>query len=150
MMQFNELISTLQASVGPVILISGVGLLILSMTNRFGRVIDRSRQVVEALRHAPEQEKKHFSSQLDILSRRARLLRLAIIFAVLSVLVVAILVITLFLAALLHVEVVLLGVILFILCLVSLIISLLVFLLDINLSLAALKLELAPIDDPTA
>src|ERR1041384_6107922 len=120
MMQFNDLISTLQASVGPVILISGVGLLILSMTNRFARVVDRSRQVVEALRHAPEHEKEHFSSQLEILFRRARLLRLAIIFAVLSVLVVAILVITLFLAALLHVEAVLLGVILFILCLVSL------------------------------
>lgn len=142
-MHLNELISILQGSVGPVILISGAGLLILSMTNRFGRVLDRSRQMIEMLRGAPESERRHLQRQLDILVRRARLLRLAISFAVLSVLLVSILVITLFLTAFLHVEVVLLSAILFIVCLASLIVSLLVFLQDINLSLAALKLELA-------
>ena len=39
----TELIPILQSAVGPVILISGVGLLLLSMTNRFGRVVDRAR-----------------------------------------------------------------------------------------------------------
>ncbi|MGE4183167.1 MAG: DUF2721 domain-containing protein, partial [Limisphaerales bacterium] len=33
-MRINDLLPILQAAVGPVILISGVGLLILSMTNR--------------------------------------------------------------------------------------------------------------------
>jgi len=37
----TELIPVLQVAIGPVVLISGIGLLILSMTNRFGRVIDR-------------------------------------------------------------------------------------------------------------
>jgi hypothetical protein len=149
-MQFNELMSILQAAVSPVILISGVGLLLLSMTNRFGRVLDRSRQLDDARRNAPQQERKRLESQLVILIRRARLLRSAISFATLSVLVAAILVITLFLTAFLHVEVVLLSAILFIACLVSLIISLLAFLQDINLSLAALKLELGPKDDDAA
>ena len=143
-MQFNELMSILQAAVSPVILISGVGLLLLSMTNRFGRVLDRSRQLGDAQRNALPQERKRLGLQLEILIRRARLLRSAIGFATLSVLVAAILVITLFLTAFLHVEVVLLSAILFIACLVSLIISLLAFLQDINLSLAALKLELGP------
>ena len=39
----TELIPILQIAVGPVILISGVGLLLLSMTNRLGRAIDRAR-----------------------------------------------------------------------------------------------------------
>jgi hypothetical protein len=146
-MHVNELISILQASVGPVILISGVGLLILSMTNRLARVLDRSRQVAEARRKAQQQERKRFEPQLKILVRRAHLLRSAIRFAVLSVLVVAILVIALFLTAFLHVEVILLSAILFIVCLVSLIASLLVFLQDINLSLAALKLDLDQSED---
>lgn len=141
-MRFDELISILQGSVGPVILISGAGLLILSMTNRFARVLDRSRQTMTAMRGATEGEGKQLGRQLEILVRRARLLRLAISLAVLSVLVVSILVITLFLTAFFHVQVVLLSAILFILCLSALIVSLLVFLQDINLSLAALKLEL--------
>ena len=36
-----QLIPVLQTAIGPMILISGVGLLLLSMTNRLGRVIDR-------------------------------------------------------------------------------------------------------------
>ncbi len=141
-MQINELISILQAAVGPVILISGAGLLLLSMTNRFARVLDRSRQAADALRGATPEEQKRWTAQLAILVRRARLLRATISFAVLSVLLAAILVIALFLTAFLHVKVVLLCAILFVTCLLSLIISLLLFLQDINLSLAALKLEL--------
>lgn len=45
-----ELVPVLQVSIGPVILISGVGLLILSMTNRLGRVIDRGRILDRELR----------------------------------------------------------------------------------------------------
>jgi hypothetical protein len=141
-MRFNELIPILQASVSPVIMISGVGLLILSMTNRFGRVIDRSRQLGDVFNNAPQHERERLKPQLEILFRRARLLRSAITFATLSVLVAAVLVMALFLAAFLNVEVVLLVAILFIACLLSLIISLLAFLQDINLSLVALKLEL--------
>lgn len=143
-MQATELTPILQAAVGPVILISGVGLLLLSMTNRFGRVADRSRQLGEALRNAPPAERERLGLQLKILIRRARLLRLAITFATLSVLQAAVLVIALFLMAFLQVEAVLLGAILFIACLLSLIVSLVAFLQDINISMSALKLELAP------
>ena len=146
-MQFTEYTSIVQTAISPVILISGVGLLILSMTNRFGRVLDRSRQLGDLLRNAPEGERKRLASQLQILVKRARLLRLAISFATLSALVAAILVIALFFTAFLHVEAVLLNAVLFIGCLVSLILSLLTFLQDINLSLSALSLELELKDD---
>ena len=39
----QQLIPVIQTAVGPVILISGVGLLLLSITNRFGRIVDRAR-----------------------------------------------------------------------------------------------------------
>ena len=74
-MRLIDLIPILQVAIGPVILISGGGLLLLSMTNRLGRVIDRSRLIVEARRKAPEAERARFSSQLEVLSRRARLVR---------------------------------------------------------------------------
>ena len=41
----SELVPILQIAIGPAILISGVGLLLLSMTNRLGRVIDRALQL---------------------------------------------------------------------------------------------------------
>jgi hypothetical protein len=140
-MRLMDLVPILQMAVGPVILISGVGLLLLSMTNRLGRVIDRSRLLAEALRKAAPQERSRFESQLGILSRRARLVRLAIILAALSVLLAAVLIIALFLAALLRLEIGILVVVVFVGCMTSLIGSVIVFIADINLSLSALSLE---------
>jgi hypothetical protein len=140
-MRLIDLVPILQMAVGPVILISGVGLLLLSMTNRLGRVIDRSRLLAEALRKADAQERSRFALQLKVLSRRARLVRLAIILAAFSVLLAAVLIIALFLAALLRLEIGILVVILFVGCLTSLIGSVIVFITDINFSQYALRLE---------
>ncbi len=46
MISIKELIPVLQVAIGPVILISGVGLLLLSMTNRLSRVIERARNLL--------------------------------------------------------------------------------------------------------
>ncbi len=148
-MNLSKLVPTLQSAIGPVILISGVGLLLLSMTNRFGRVVDRSRQLVEVARAAEPAERSRLSSQLDILYGRARVLRWAITLATVSVLTAALLVIALFLTALLRVQAGILGAVLFIACMLSLIGSLLFFLQDINRSLAAFKLELGSVRQDT-
>ena len=140
-MTLQELVPILQIAIGPVILISGIGLLLLSMTNRFGRVTDRSRELLLELRSAGA-ERHVILSEIEILSTRASLLRQAITLATLSVLLAAILVITLFLVALLRREIGILVVILFICCMLSLIAALIAFLRDVNLSLAALRLEL--------
>ena len=141
-MHLNDLIPILQAAISPVVLISGVGLLILSMTNRLARVVDRSRQLGATRHDSSPPDRQRAESQLQILVRRARLLRRAIFFATLCVLIAAILVIDLFLSAYLQLEIVLLGVVLFILCLASLIVALITFLQDINLSLVALDMDL--------
>jgi hypothetical protein len=126
-----------------VILISGVGLLLLSMTNRLGRVIDRSRLLNEARRKSSETERPRLSSQMEVLSRRALLVRSAIIYASISVLLAAILVIALFLAALFRLEVHVLVILIFVGCMSCLIVSLIYFIADINMSLSALKLEIS-------
>jgi hypothetical protein len=138
----SQLIPVLQTAIGPVILISGVGLLLLTMTNRLGRVIDRSRILNRELRLAGETEIVPIRGQLDILSRRARLIRSAIALASVSVLLASILVIVLFLTALFQLEDAWLITALFIGCMLVLIGSLIAFIRDINLSLVALRLEL--------
>jgi len=143
-MPLQELVPILQIAIGPVILISGIGLLMLSMTNRFGRVIDRSRQLSTELGSTNEPQRGVILSQISILSVRALLVRQAITLAAVSVLLAATLVITLFVAAVFRWEVGIAVVVLFISCMGCLIGSLVAFLRDINLSLAALKLELGP------
>jgi hypothetical protein len=138
----KDLIPVLQTALGPVILISGVGLLLLTMTNRLGRAIDRSRIFSAELPKTSEASRLALESQLCILWKRARMIRLAITLASISALTAAILIIVLFLTALWQLEMVWLISLLFIFCMVSLIASLIIFIHDINRSLAALKLEL--------
>lgn len=142
-MHLSTLIPTLQLAIGPVILISGIGLLLLGMTTRFGRTIDRTREIARTCRGVREPDRKRATAQLRILMTRARLLRAAIATACLSVLFAALLVIVLFVGAILGLAVtapVVGG--LFIACMAGLIASLLMYIADVNRSLGALTLEL--------
>jgi hypothetical protein len=138
----KELIPVLQTAIGPVILISGVGLLLLTMTNRLGRAIDLTRFLSTELTKSSEASRLALEGQLRILWKRARQIRLAITLVSISALAAAILIIVLFLIALWQLEIAWLISLLFIVCMVSLIASLIIFIRDINQSLAALKLEL--------
>jgi hypothetical protein len=140
--QLSQLIPIMQTAVGPVILISGVGLLLLSLTNRFGRAVDRTRQLLREMRGAPAADQKRLAGQVENLYQRATLIQRAIIFCAISVLFAAVLIITLFIAALMKLELAIIISLLFIFCLVSLIVSLIAFIMDIRLSLLALKMEM--------
>jgi hypothetical protein len=136
----TQLIPILQLAIGPVILISGVGLLLLTLTNRFGRLLDRSRLLN---REAPRSQlTEPVRAQIEILHRRATILRLSIILGAITVLLVAVLILVLFLAALWQLEAGWLIVAIFCVSQVSLIGSMLAFIRDMNLSLAAVRLEL--------
>lgn len=139
-----DIAPTLQLAIGPVILISGVGLLLLSMTNRFGRVIDRSRALAAGHESAPEVKRASILAQLHILARRARVLRTAISLASVSALLAAFLVITLFFTAWTRLDASILIAGQFTLCLLSLIVALMLFIRDINMSLKALWHEMPP------
>jgi|SRR5581483_10301895 len=137
----HELIPVLQIAIGPVILISGISLLLLTLTNRFGRTIDRSRQLVREMRDAPSSQQQ-LAGQVNTLYRRARVIRLSIIAAAAGLLLASILIIALFLTALMKVEAGLLISLFFICCMLSLMVSLVAFVKDVQLSLVALSLEL--------
>jgi len=139
----GNLIPVLQVAIGPVILVSGVGLLLLTMTNRLGRVVDRMRIVGRTLSETLPALQQANRAQLAILSERAELLRRAITLASMSVLLAALLVIVLFVTALFRLETAWVIGALFIASMVSLIGSLISFIQDLNRSLHAVRLELA-------
>ena len=142
MISIAELIPVLQTAIGPVILISGIGLLLLSMTNRLSRVIDRARNLLALSETLQGPQKDKTKAQIDILWEQARLIRRSILFGAISVLCAALLIIALFITALFGLEDAWLISIIFIVGMLSLIGSLLSFIQDINQSLSEFKVEL--------
>ncbi len=138
----SQLVPILQLSIGPVILISGVGLLLLTLTNRFGRMLDRTRQLrrdVVGENLAAAKGEAHM--QIEILLRRASILRLSITLAAVTVLMVGVLMLLLFLGALFHLEIAELIVGVYCAAVLSLIGSISAFIKDMNLSMRAVRLE---------
>jgi hypothetical protein len=142
-MNLTTLIPTLQLATGPVILISGIGLLLLGMTTRYGRTIDSTRKMARECRDLEGRDREVMIAQVRILMSRARLLRGSIATASASALLAALLIIVLFVGALfgLRVTAPLVGG-LFVACMSGVSISLVMYIVDIDRSLRALKVEL--------
>ncbi|MFH1497293.1 MAG: DUF2721 domain-containing protein [Verrucomicrobiota bacterium] len=137
----NSLLPMIQLAITPVILITGLGSLMLTMTNRLGRIVDRTRVLAGQARSATGEERTHVESQLRILFRRAKLVRMAVSLATLSMFVSGLLVVVIFLSALLGIEAALAILMLFVAAITLLLGALGFFLRDINVTLNALRLE---------
>ena len=74
----QSFIDFLRSGLTPIALLSGVVLILLSLNNRLGRTIDRTRILVDELEknHVKRREVKIF--ELRILYRRSRILRSSI------------------------------------------------------------------------
>lgn len=144
-MEFTHasLLPVIQAAITPVILISGTGMLMLTLTNRMGRAVDRTRALAGQLRERRGQDNRYLESQLEVLYKRTRLIRWAVICAVTSILVECLLVLAIFAGALSSGAPGFGGVTLALfICSIGLLIAALVcFLRDIQLSLEALDSE---------
>ncbi len=138
----SSLLPIIQASTTPVILISGMGLLLLTMTNRMGRIIDRTRGYVRELREATSpKERQKLEIQLELTWRRAKVVRLALTFATTSMLLAAALIVVIFVGTIAHANIGELMLVLFAAAILSVVAALFMFLRDIFMSLAALQLE---------
>ena len=144
-MNTSSVVQILTASIAPVIVISGVGLLLLSITNRYGRAIDRARALMDSLEHSdPNSARiKHLEEQLRHTHQRARLLRASLTYASASIFFVSLMVVLLFLEQVLGLQRDFLALPLFALCLLCLVASMYYSIRDITLSLDALELQIA-------
>ncbi|MBI5136871.1 MAG: DUF2721 domain-containing protein [Nitrospirae bacterium] len=138
----KDITAILQAAISPVALLSGVGLLLLSLTNRWGRVADRARALSEQRHTAAPEEIDNLDTQTRILYRRARILRASISLAAASILFASLLIVALFLAYLFQVSVRFWLIGLFAVSFAALIPSILLLMQDAGMSLRALRLEL--------
>lgn len=134
-MNETYIFNALQLAISPVILLSAYGLLMLSMTNRLGRAIDRARQLVS-------NPQPHHLPQLEIISKRAAWIRSAILFNAIAMFAAALLVLFLFLSVLFSVDIRVAVSVLFVISLLSLAVSLVYFIVDIFGSLRAMEAEM--------
>lgn len=142
MPSLNQLVPILQLATGPVILISGVGLLLLSFTNRLGRLIDRARSLHrERIACSQDALAVRLDQQITLIDRRAEILRRVITLAAFAVLLVAVLILVLFVAALFKLELGIVIIALFSLALLALIWAMVGFISEIKLSLEAVRIE---------
>lgn len=137
----SSLLPVIQVSTTPVILISGMGLLLLTMTNRMGRIIDRTRLYAAQLKSAKAEERTQLEVQLEHTWRRAKIVRFALTAATASMLMSAGLVIVIFVGAMMHREFGEAMLAFFGAAIALLVIALAAFLRDIFVSLSALHLE---------
>ena len=78
-----SVVQILTASIAPVIVISGVGLLLLSISNRYGRAIDRVRLLTRDLSESdPESaRRRHLTEQLRLTNDRAHILKRSMLYS---------------------------------------------------------------------
>jgi len=138
----GELVKILQTAVGPAILISGIGLLLLTMTNRLVHVSDRARTLRADQNNAKGEHRDRVRQQISVLWRRAHYLRMAIILAAGSALFSSALIIVLFVGTIVMADVSRLIVGLFIISMGCFFSSIVMLIYDVNQALAALQLEL--------
>ena len=131
----------LQACITPVALISGVGLLLLTITNRIGRVIDRIRHLVTELDNPDVKREKIKTNEIYILLERGRTLRNSIAWLLIGMIASCLIIPLLFIMSLLGTDLKIIGTLLFVISILSMLVSLFYFFKDVLASLHAIRLE---------
>jgi len=137
--------SVIDVAVAPVFLLAGISGLLMVLTNRLGRTIDRSRSLQAAEANVKSVQHKHtIRREKANLMRRMHLNHFAISMAVLSAILVCLVVVTLFLGSLLQLNVSIAIASLFIICMVILSLAFCSFLLEIIVATRVVQATLTP------
>lgn len=102
--RLTEIGHVIQLAVAPVFLLSGVGAMLVVLTNRLARIIDRGRVVEAGLPEAGETAAPGIRAELTVLSQRARLINWAISLCTVCALLVSGVIVSLFLGPFLQLD----------------------------------------------
>ena len=139
-LQVTDIAHGIQLAVAPVFLLTGIGAMLSVLSFRLGRVVDRARQLEERIGQADEARRRCIEEELPILSRRARLINRAITLCTTCALLVCMVIMILFVGAFVSADVAYPIALLFIVAMAALILSLLIFLKEIELATASLRI----------
>jgi hypothetical protein len=140
-LQTENVAKLIQLALGPVFLISGVGITLSMLTQRLARIVDRARKL-ESNRDETTQEKQlaNIDEELKVIFRRARHINAAIALSTASALFTTVVVTLLFASEFVHLGVGGVIAILFVSSMGCLSTAFLVFLLEVRIATNALRI----------
>jgi len=130
----------IQLAVAPVFLLSGIGAMLVVMTNRLGRIIDRARVIEQRLGKASRDSVAGYNLDLAVLSKRAKLISRAITLCTTTALLICIVIAVLFLNAFLRLDAAIPVSFLFITAMLTFFLGLVCFLREIYLATVNLRI----------
>lgn len=143
--QMVSIAHTIQLAVAPVFLLAGIGSMLGVLTNRLARIVDKARKLEDSVAGVdPTMPDIRRSADLRILARRARYAQVAIGCFTLCALLVALVVMVLFTAAIFDLNAFAAVAMMFIAAMSVFIVGLLSFLREIHLALANTRIGPQP------
>ncbi len=131
----------IELSVAPVFLLAGISGLMVVLTNRLARIIDRARALrASESEFASDEDRLRIRRELKAAHARGRVVNFAILMATLSALMVCLVIITLFLGSLQSAEMSVLISGMFVVCILFLAMSFCAFLAEVLISTGYLKM----------
>ena len=137
----STIADAIQASLSPVFMLAGIGALLNVLAGRLSRVIDRARALEREHPDRDGPSRERIVRELRLLSRRMRIINLALLLAVSSAVMTCLVVAILFVAVLLQFHIgqyVAAG---FILAMALLIASLVAFIVEVRVSTHAIRIR---------
>ena len=135
----ESLARAIQLSVAPVFLLAGISGLLVVLTNRLARIIDRSRQLQEQLRDATVARAREWKQELQLQKRRMTLVLKAIELCTGTILLVALVVAIVFVSVVTAIDLALVVVPLFVAAMLCLMVAVLLFLREVQLAATQLR-----------
>ncbi|MEY2729495.1 MAG: hypothetical protein RL584_621 [Pseudomonadota bacterium] len=130
----SDIAHAIQLALAPVFLLTGIAALLGVMTNRLARIIDRGRYFEQNWEQLSDEAREGGQRELKFLEKRRKLANRAIAAGTLAALLVCLVVATLFLEALVEVQLRGAAGVFFFLSMVSLVVALATFLREIFLA----------------
>lgn len=132
----------LQATLTPIALISGVGLLLLSMVNRYNHAIDRVRQLLKERPSRSIEELPKLEASIAVIFRRCRVMRNAILCVASSIVASGAIVFVTAVEGFAGIDAYIFKALLLILSIGLVVAAAIMFVIEITYSLHALEMEL--------
>lgn len=139
----------LSSALTPITLISGVGLVMLCMTNRYNHTVDRTRELLSQYQAHTDHEEPDLLREIHIIHFRSQLLRSAILCIALSAMLAGLLIATNIFSAFQQVDLSTLAAVWLCLALLMIITATVLFAMEATYSLHALALEVHHLPEHT-
>ena len=135
-----DIAHAIQLALAPVFLLTGIAAFLGVLTSRLARLVDRARNLEREVRQATTPDPDDARAQLAVMARRSRYINLAITFATVSGLLIALVVALLFSSTFVPLNLAVYVAVLFVVSMAALVAAFLSFLIEVRIAIASLHI----------